>query len=309
MGSGATLGILIARILSGIVTEFTSWRNVYWTGLGLQIIVLAALWVCMPDYPATTKKSAKEVARGYPKLVWSIVMLYPKHPVLVQSALISFCTFAALTSYWTTLTFVLSSSVYNYSPLVIGLFGLVAIVTMLAGPLYGKYIIQPLKQPLYSVLVGQTVSLVGVLIGSYAGLHNVTALLIQAVLQDAGLTIVQISNRMSIYPVAPGARNRVNSAFVCVMYLGQLMGTSVGSIAYDEWGGWLACGTFGVVVLVAGYGVVAIRGPNEQGWVGWSGGWGKDPDEEAVVPDIESSAAGTATVEELPKREPEMQEK
>ena len=34
--SGVFLGILIARVLSGVVTEYTSWRNVYWLALGLQ---------------------------------------------------------------------------------------------------------------------------------------------------------------------------------------------------------------------------------------------------------------------------------
>ncbi|RYP61265.1 hypothetical protein DL770_009829 [Monosporascus sp. CRB-9-2] len=28
--SGLVFGILVARLLSGIVTEYTSWRNIYW---------------------------------------------------------------------------------------------------------------------------------------------------------------------------------------------------------------------------------------------------------------------------------------
>lgn len=43
VSAGPTLGILIARILSGIVTNYTSWRNVYWLALGLQACVLLAL--------------------------------------------------------------------------------------------------------------------------------------------------------------------------------------------------------------------------------------------------------------------------
>lgn len=51
--SGNLLGIVIARILAGIVTQFTSWRNVYWVALALQSLTLVALWLFMPDYPSS----------------------------------------------------------------------------------------------------------------------------------------------------------------------------------------------------------------------------------------------------------------
>jgi len=34
--SGLTLGILVARVLSGTITNYSSWRNVYWMAVGLQ---------------------------------------------------------------------------------------------------------------------------------------------------------------------------------------------------------------------------------------------------------------------------------
>lgn len=295
VASGNTLGILIARILSGIVTEYTSWRNVYWTGMGLQVLVLSSLWLFMPDYPSTNKRSAKDIVKGYPGLIWSIVTLFPKHPVLVQASLISFCTFAALTSYWTTLTFILSGPVYNYSPIVVGLFGLVAILPMVSGPLYGKYIIQPLREPLYSVVVGKIVTLVGIIVGTYSGLYSIAGLLVQGFLQDAGLTVVQVSNRMTIHPVEPTARNRVNSAFVCVMCLGQLMGTYVGSIIYEDYGGWVATGSFEVGLIVFSFILVALRGPHEKGWIGWTGGWGPRPREKHEIDDDVEASATAAT--------------
>jgi predicted MFS family arabinose efflux permease len=77
VSAGPTLGILIARILSGIVTNYTSWRNVYWLALGLQGCVLLALWLFMPDYPATNAMATRKIAKTYPKILWSIVTLYP----------------------------------------------------------------------------------------------------------------------------------------------------------------------------------------------------------------------------------------
>jgi predicted MFS family arabinose efflux permease len=279
VGAGPTLGILLARILSGIVTNYTSWRNVYWLALGLQGCVLIALWLFMPDYPATNPMPLRQIVKTYPKILWSIVTLYPKHAVLVQAALLSFCTFFTLTSYWTTLTFLLAGSPYHYNSTDIGLFGLVGLATMLLGPIYGKYLIQPLREPLFSVIVGKTVSLVGIVVGTYTGTHNVAGPIIQALMLDAGLIIVQIANRMAIHAVEPQGRNRVNTAFVSVMYLGQLTGTKAGNEVYEKHGGWIASGSLSVAVIAFSYVIIALRGPYEKGWIGWSGGWGLKPKE------------------------------
>ena len=273
VATGPTLGILLARILSGVVANYTSWRNVYFLALGLQGCVLIALWLFMPDYPATNSIGRRKLIKTYPKILWTIIMLFPEHPVLVQSALLSFCTFFAVSSFWTTLTFLLSGSPYNYSSTIVGLFGLIGVSTMILGPLYSKYIIKPLEQPLLSVLVGKTISFAGVVVGTYTGHRSLAGPIIQALLLDAGLMVVQIANRLAIHPVSPQARNRVNTAFVSMLYLGSLTGTKVGNSVYEQYGGWWASGTCSVAILAFSYIIIVLRGPHETRWIGWKGGW------------------------------------
>lgn len=286
VGAGPSLAILLARILSGIITNYTGWRNVYWMALGLQGCVLSLLFLFMPDYPPTNPRPIRKIAKIYPKILWSIVNLYPQSPVLVQSALLSFCTFFTLTLYWTTLTFLLSGSPYHYSSTVIGLFGLVGAATMVLGPLYSKYIIQPLKQPLLSVLIGKTTSLIGIVVGTYTGAHTVAGPVIQALLLDAGLMIVQISNRVAIHDVNSLGRNRVNTAFVVFLYLGQLTGTKAGNAVYEDYGGWVASGNLSVGVILFSFVLVSLRGPHEQGWIGWTGGWGLEPKQKSADAEV-----------------------
>ncbi|KAG8678661.1 hypothetical protein FRC09_019660, partial [Ceratobasidium sp. 395] len=50
--SGLLLGILFARVLSGIIAEFTNWQVVYWLSCGLQFANVLAMWTLVPDYPA-----------------------------------------------------------------------------------------------------------------------------------------------------------------------------------------------------------------------------------------------------------------
>jgi predicted MFS family arabinose efflux permease len=273
VGTGPTLGILLARILSGVVAQYTHWRNVYWIGLGVQLTVICVLFLCMPDYKPINSKSARQVLTGYPQTIWSILVLYLKHPVLVQACLLAFISFTTLTAYWTTLTFLLSAEPYNYGTAAIGLFGLIGAATLLLGPLFGRFVITPLRVPLYSAIVGNTLSLVGIVLGTFLGEQTVAGPAIEAVLLDAGLVVVFIANRLSIEGIEPGADNRVNTAFMLIMHLGQLAGTKGGNDVYAQYGGWVPAGLWAIGISIVGYVAVLVRGPNEKRWLGWQGGW------------------------------------
>ena len=265
--SGLLLGILIARVLSGVVTEYTSWRNIYWIALGLQYLIFTLLWIFLPDYPSTNPNGL-----NYFKMLWSVVTMLFKHPVLVQASLVGFCTSTSFTSYWTTLTFLLSSPPYNYSPLYIGLFALIGIFAMCFGPPYSRLVIDKIV-PIYSVILGELICLTGIIIGTYTGKFTVAGPVIQAFCIDLGLQTSQIANRTAIYAIEPKARNRVNTAYMVCVFCGQLVGTSVGNSLYAR-GGWIRSGSASVGFIGLALVFCFAKGPGEKRWVGWSGGWG-----------------------------------
>lgn len=265
--SGLLLGILIARVLSGIVTEYTSWRNVYWLAFGLQYLILILLWFFLPDYPSTNPDGL-----NYFKMLWSIITMLFKHPILVQACLVGFCTSTTFTSYWTTLTFLLSSPPYNYSPLYIGLFALIGIFAMCFGPPYSRLVIDKIV-PLYSVILGELICLTGITIGTYTGTFTVAGPVIQAFCIDLGLQTSQIANRTAIYTIEPKARNRVNTAYMVSVFIGQIIGTSVGNSLYAS-GGWIRSGSASVGFIGLALVFCFAKGPGEKGWIGWSGSWG-----------------------------------
>lgn len=230
----------------------------------------------MPDYPATNPTSMPKLVRRYPLMLYDIVALLFKHPVLMQASLLSFCTFFTVSSYWTTLTFLLSGAPYHYSTIMIGLFGLIGASTMVLGPVYGRYIIRPLNSPLLSAAIGKTVSLIGIVIGTFVGTHHIAGPIIQAVLLDAGLMILQVSSRISIHDCEPKAMNRVNTSFVSCLYLGMLTGAKAGNEVYAKYGGWLASGGLSIGVIGFSYIIILLRGPHEKHWIGWTGGWSRD---------------------------------
>ncbi|KAK5139405.1 hypothetical protein LTR04_003609 [Oleoguttula sp. CCFEE 6159] len=264
--SGLLLGMLIARVLSGTITNYTSWRNIYWFSLGVQYVIFALLWLFMPDYPSTNPGGL-----NYFKMLWSILVMLTKHPVLVQACIIGFFTASTFTCFWTTLTFLLAGEPYNYSSLVIGLFALIGIASMFLGPVYARVIIDRFV-PLFSVILGEGICLIGVVIGTYTGSFTVAGPVIQAFFNDLGLQTSQIANRSAIYAIEPKARNRVNTAFMVATFCGQLVGTAAGNHLYAR-GGWIASGSYSVGSIGCALLVCAARGPWEPGWIGWGGGW------------------------------------
>jgi predicted MFS family arabinose efflux permease len=264
--SGMTLGILLARVLSGVLTNYTSWRNIYWMSCGLQYLIFILLWLFMPDYPSTNPGGL-----NYFKMLWSILVMLTQYPVLVQSCILAFLTAATFTNFWTTLTFLLAGSPYNYAPLPIGLFGLIGIVGMFFSPVYARLVMDKFV-PWISVFVGEVMVLVAVVIGTYTGEFTIAGPVIQAIVHDAGLITAAIANRSTIYSLAPKGRNRVNTAFMLATFCGQLTGTAAGNHVYAR-GGWIRSGSLSVGLICGAILVLFTRGPYESGWVGWRGGY------------------------------------
>ncbi|OJJ46093.1 hypothetical protein ASPZODRAFT_97644 [Penicilliopsis zonata CBS 506.65] len=263
--SGLLLGMLIARVLSGVIAEYSSWRNVYWMSLGLQYGIGVLLWVFMPDYPRTNTDIT------YARILWSMVQIAVQNPLLVQCCLMGFFLSATFTSFWTTLTFLLSATPYGFSTVVIGLFGFVGIVPMCFGPLYSRLVIDRFI-PQLSILVGQGIALLGIILGTYLGNITLAGPVLQAVLLDFGQQIAQIANRTAIYSVAPKARNRVNTVYMLGVFCGQLMGTAAGNHLFAH-GGWVASGSASVGFAGAAIVLCLLRGPRETRWLGWRGGF------------------------------------
>ncbi|KAI4255989.1 MAG: hypothetical protein L6R42_006455 [Xanthoria sp. 1 TBL-2021] len=285
--SGLLLGLLFARLLSGVVTEYTSWRNIYWLAFGLQYLIFALLWLFMPDYPSTNPDGI-----NYFRILYTILQIFVTHPLLVQACLVGFCTSMTFTSFWTTLTFLLSAPPYEYSTLIIGLFALIGIASMFLGPLWSRLVTDRFI-PLFSVIIGLIICMVGTCIGTYTGTFTVAGPIIQAAFLDFGIQTAVIANRSAIYGILPLARNRVNTAYMISAFCGQLTGTAVGNHNFAR-GGWISSGSTSVGFLAAALLLCVARGPREKRWVGWGGGWQirKDGDVAKKGDEEKGSAAG-----------------
>ncbi|KAK6949884.1 hypothetical protein Daesc_008207 [Daldinia eschscholtzii] len=189
--------------------------------LGLQGLLVALLWLFMPDYPANDPGEM-----SYFAMLWSIIRLVTRYPVLACGCLMVIFSNAVFASYWTTFTALLSSPLYNYSSLEIGLFALIGIAPWALTPPYSSVVIDRFV-PNLSVGLGLVYALIVVLVGTYTGTLPIAGIVIQTIAIDFGhrLPVCNLYNYLH-------ARNRTNAAYTVSAFAGQLTGTSVGNHLY-----------------------------------------------------------------------------
>ncbi|KAJ7046397.1 major facilitator superfamily domain-containing protein [Mycena alexandri] len=264
--SGLLFGILIARVIAGIIAQFTSWRVVYYFAIGVQFFVLVAGYFIIPDYPAKNKDLT----------YWNILRTMAKfaytEPLLIQACLVNLASCACFSNFWVTLTFLLGGPPYFYSTLSIGLMGLVGIVSVAAGPFVGRLIDQLI--PWYASLVAVLLLFCfqGIQVG--AGDTSIGAVVIAIIGLDVFRQMLQMSLAASIFSISATARARLNALFVLSLFVGQLMGTAAGTEIFTTYG-WRPAAALNLGFYVWILLVIMLRGPHcaRFTWFGYEGGW------------------------------------
>ncbi|EJC98430.1 MFS general substrate transporter, partial [Fomitiporia mediterranea MF3/22] len=296
--SGLLFGVLLARVLAGVIAEFVTWRVVYYMAIGVQFIVLAALYLLLPDWPA--KNAGSGVT--YPGILYTMGKYAVTEPVLIQAGIMQFSASACFTNFWVTLTFLLGGPPYHYSTLDIGLFGLVGMLGVCTGPLVGRLIDRLV--PWYATLVGTFIQITFQAVQTGAGGVNVGAVVIACFGLDVGRQMQQVSLTTAVYNISDSARSRMNAVLIIWIFLGQVSGTAAGAKIFLSFG-WRAAAAFSLGLFAFQIGILFLRGPHCQRytWFGYEGGieWRKDVVEkrkrQAVVEKTESDEGKDMTKE------------
>jgi predicted MFS family arabinose efflux permease len=242
--SGLLLGILLARTVSGVLTELISWRAVFLLAAVVQLILAGLVWQEVPRTVASTDSS-------YRGLLVSVLRLIGSSPLLrarMFFGLLSMCGFSAM---WTSIAFLLAGdggTRYHFGEAVIGVFGLAGVAGALGAPVVGRLADGG------RVRLAATGAWMLVILGwclSAGGTVSVVALIVGLVMFDLGVQSIQLSNQHAIYTAHPEARSRVTTAYMMSYFFGGILGSVVSGFAYGA-GGWLAVCGFGLGVAMLG---------------------------------------------------------
>ena len=220
--SGLLIGILGSRVISGLVGEEFGWRAMYYAAallmLGLFILLQLKLPGIKPKYEGS-----------YAVLMKSLWFYFRTEYSLRLAALRGALAFAGLSTFWTTLVFLMEDS-FGYGSGVTGAFGLFGILGALAATVVGKLNdkINKNKIILFSIIL--------LILSSSIFLFSTTSLIgliIGVTLLDLGLQALYITNQSIIFSKNFEARNRVNTIYMVSFFIGGALGTSLGAFAWE----------------------------------------------------------------------------
>ncbi|MCG8394071.1 MAG: MFS transporter [Pseudomonadales bacterium] len=240
--SGLLLGILLARTVAGLLSSLGDWHTVYWVAAGLMLLNTLALWRMLP-------RVRQGAQMHYLRLIGSIAGLFRTYPVFRQRALLGCLIFAMFSVLWTSLAFLLSAEPWHFSDATIGLFGLAGAAGALAARGAGTLADRGHGQRM--TLLGTLALLVSWGLLGLGGI-NLIALVVGIVLLDLALQAVHITNMNLILTLDASARNRLNSGYMFLYFLGGASGSLASAAAYEHYG-WN-----GVCLLGAALGSAAL---------------------------------------------------
>jgi MFS family permease len=239
--SGLLLGILLARTVSGVVADVSSWRVVYAMAAALMVVLALVLGRQLPE--------EKERPRiGYGSLLQTTAKLLFNEPILQRRAWFGALGFACFSVFWTTMAFLLSGSPYHYGELTIGLFGLVGAGGALCATFAGRWADR--RSTKASTLVFTTG--IGIsFLPLWYGRHDLAMLIVGILVLDIGVQGLQVTNQSMIYQLGHSVRSRVTSAYMVCYFAGGALGSAIGAFLYESrhWAG--------VCVLGGGLGILA----------------------------------------------------
>jgi predicted MFS family arabinose efflux permease len=240
--SGLLIGILGARTVGGAVAQALGWQAVFYLAAALMALLFLLLWRTLPgDLP-------KEPMQ-YLSALRSVGRLFLDEPVIRFRAAYGALAFGAFSVFWTAVAFVLSGPPYQYNTAVIGLFGLVGAAGAIAASFAGRLADRggtSWGTGLFTGLQGLSFVLL------WLGGQHLAAMLAGVFLMDIAAQGIHVLNQSEIYRVAPGARSRVNSAYMTSYFVGGAVGSAVGTTIYA------ASGWTGVCLLGGAMGLLAF---------------------------------------------------
>ncbi len=235
---GVFIGLLLARVFAGGVSDLAGWRGVYFCAALLMLGIAIPLWRRLPILPPASR------TLSYPRLLASMLTLLRQEKVLQVRGMLALLMFAAFNIFWSALVLPLSAPPYNFSHTLIGAFGLAGVVGALAAARAGQWADRGYARRtsglalLMLLLAWWPLSLMEV---------SLWALVMGIVLLDLGGQALHVTNQSLIFRTRPDAHSRLVGLYMMFYAVGSGLGAISTTVTYARFG-WQGVCTLGASV-------------------------------------------------------------
>jgi len=230
--SGVFIGLLLARVFAGGVSDLTGWRSVYFCAAALMLMIALPLWKSLPVLSNT------QISLSYPRLILSMLSLLYQNKVLQIRGILALLMFAVFNIFWSALALLLSSAPYQYSHTAIGAFGLVGALGALMATKAGQWADQGLAQKTSGF------ALVIILLSwlAFAQVdYSIATLIVGILLLDLGGQALHVTNQSMIFQTQQDNQSRLVGLYMLFYAAGSGLGAITTTITYAKSGWYGVC--------------------------------------------------------------------
>jgi len=229
--TGLLLGILLSRVVSGVVAQYAGWRVMFMLAALLVLAITLVLWRRLPHIVPSTTLS-------YPALLVSMRHLWRRHGELRRATLAQGLLSVGFSAFWSTLAVMLHVR-YGLGSATAGAFGLAGAAGALAAPLAGMLADRrgPEKVTRLATALA-TVSFAALFLLPLLPVPAQLVLIVVSALGfDFGVQATLISHQTLIFGLEPAARSRLNALMFTGVFIGMATGSALGSLMLER-AGW-----------------------------------------------------------------------
>ncbi|QSQ25937.1 MFS transporter [Pyxidicoccus parkwayensis] len=232
--TGLLLGILLSRVVSGVVAEHFGWRAMYMIAAASVALVGVAAWRGLPRFRPTNTLS-------YGALLGSLVSLWRKHGALRRAALAQGLLSVGFSAFWSTLAVMLHGAPFHLGSAAAGAFGLAGAAGALGAPIAGRIADRFGPEVVTRLGAGMTAVSFATMLASPWLEPNARLWLIGAgaIGFDLGAQVMLVAHQTIVFGIDPAARSRLNAVLFVCMFIGMSIGAASGSLVLARWG-WVA---------------------------------------------------------------------
>lgn len=248
--TGLLLGIILSRVVSGLIAQHWGWRATFACAAVMIVVFGLVAARGLPRFRPDSRLA-------YGALMGSLAGLWRRHPSLRRAALAQGLQSVGFSAFWSTLALMLHGAPFHLGSGVAGAFGLAGAVGALAAPLAGR--LADKTGPERVARLGISLTALAFAAQFLLPLGSVPAQLALlagvTLVFDLGVQVSLIAHQTQVYSLEPAARSRLNALLMVGMFIGMALGSTLGS--------WLlaAAGWTGVSALttLAALGALAVR--------------------------------------------------
>ena len=214
--SGIICGILLARVVSGALSDVWGWRAVYAAAALANLLVVVWLVKALPAQPARNPRI------GYLGLVASVFTLWREERVLRVRGALALLIFMAMTVLWTPLALALRTPPLALTHTEVGLFGIAGVLGALGAKRAGRWADRGHAQRTTGWAL---TAMLAAWLPSASLSPSLWGLVVGVLVIDFGLQAVHVSNQSLIYRMRPEAQSRLTAGYMVFYSIGCALGS------------------------------------------------------------------------------------